>query len=73
VTRVFASVASRNDEAREECGASGLHILVEEGPALASKAQQTEETTPLGLWRIIRGVRADHCETIPRLMPLIRQ
>jgi hypothetical protein len=73
VCRVFASAASRNDEVSEKCGASGLHILGEEKPALESKAQQTEGTTPLGLWRLIRGVRADHCETIPRLMPLIRQ
>ena len=71
--RVFPSAASRNDEAREECGASGLHILGEEGTALASKTQQTEGTTPLGWWRPIRGVRADHCETITRLMPLIRK
>jgi hypothetical protein len=71
--RVFPSAASRNDEAREECGASGLHILGEEGLLWRVRPKKTEETTPLGLWRPIRGVRADHCEIIARLMPLSRK
>lgn len=69
MSRVLASAASRNDEAREERGASGLHLLGKEWPALSSKPQQTEGTTALALWRLIRRVRADHCETIARLMP----